>query len=206
MDFADLQTATRDLLGVPTGDGLVTVTRLKSWINRACQILSTEHDWPWLDQVDVNTELVSGISDYPLPDDWRETRAVTVNGSLARLISVQQGDAWFEQDDAATLWQYVISQGNIVFYPTPGGGETLIHQYVCDEPELVNDEDEPLMPDRWRYAIALKAATYASFNTDDPAGAATFNAEVTMYLKKMQRATSRSQGPRRIRVRPGGGL
>lgn len=208
MRLSDFRDQVRDLLGTTTADAIVTPTRLNNWVNLAVSEIATERDWPWLDATSTfNT--VDGTAAYDLPADWRDTRSATVDGRDANVITVRTGDVYLTDfDDYTTVWNFALdlSTSKITLYPTPTEVLEVVHRYVCDEPTLVGDDDEPKLPNRWSQAVLFRAAAHAARNTDDPAGAGTFDALFSHEMQKMRNAVQRAHGPRRVRIRPGGFL
>lgn len=197
MNLGEFRTAVNRRTGVA-----VDATALSEMVNEATQAVGEERDWPWADGVDTFT--TSGAS-TPLPADWSRTRTVNVAGFEAKRINAADGDAFLEMEQRPSVYSYTIEEGELVLYPTPDTGTTVIHRYVREETTMNSDSDSPLMPERFHPAIVNYTASLVCDRTGDTAKAMAFRAEYERWLKRMNDGTSRSQQPARVRVRSGAG-
>lgn len=179
----------------------VDATALNEIVNEAVQAVAEERDWAWMNTVDT-FPTQSGTTDYVLPADWERTVAVTIDGHPARRINAADGDGYNFYEDRP-VWGFVIDAGLISIYPEPGSVLTVKHRYVRSEPVLEVDSDEPLLPARFHGAVVNYAAALVSDRFHDIARGDAFRAEYKSWLRRMYDASSRSQQPGRIRVRPG---
>lgn len=182
----------------------VDQSALNEFVNEAVQAVGEERDWPWKDG--LQTVTTDGSAAYALPADWGRTRTVTVNGYPTRRVNVADGDSYdLGGYVRASEYGYVIESDELVVYPTPPSGQTILHRYVKTEPTLSSDADEPLVESRFHQAVVCYAAALVCERHGDVAKADRHRAEYERWLRRMRDAMSRSQQPSRIRVRPGAG-
>ena len=93
-----------------------------------------------------------GVGEYPLPVDFKEAYAL-IEGSPDHPKMV-----WRLVDPESPIGGYAIYGGNLVIKPTPSDPKTLTLLYYAYPPELVSDDDELPIDDRYAYAVAAYAA------------------------------------------------
>lgn len=210
--LAALRQACRNALGVPPSDPLVSNERLDGWLNAACQELSVERDWPWLEALDsTNTATVEDQADYVLPADWRDTLVVTIEDRPLRRISKGTAAGFDYYGDWHSTYHYSLDgeadvsgpRGYLTISPTPGEALDLVHRYIADEPMMAADNAEPLLPKRWRYALVSKACASAALSIDHGSDADRFRNEYDAWIRKMLRHVRPKP---RVYIRPGGML
>jgi hypothetical protein len=103
-------------------------------------------------QSSTNITLTPGVGEYPLPVDFKEAYAL-IEGSPDHPKMV-----WRLVDPESPIGGYAIYGGNLVIKPTPSDPKTLMLLYYAYPPELVSDDDELPIDDRYAYAVAAYAA------------------------------------------------
>lgn len=210
MTLTQLYDAVRIRMGVPVLDGLLTGTALIDLINEGLQMVSTEHDWPWLQGTETFlTE--SGVSAYDpavaVGHIWTKTLALTpLNGDtlvLRTLIEVREQSGLTSYVSNLTPDMYCIQDDQILLAPTPQTAFTMIHDYYGMEPELADVQDTPMMPRQWHYIIVHAAAMLGHLRQNEGERAELERKQYDSWLRRMHDDVRRSKGSRRIRVRPG---
>jgi hypothetical protein len=205
MNLETLRESVRTRLGVPEADNFYTAPILDDLVNEAIQAIALEEDWPWL-QSSATLNTVAGTQSYTPPVNvghvWSRTRGLArVNDDVLEWHPLKEirgaGDG-----RGIPIW-YCITQEQLILAPIPSSALQYTHDYIRQEPILVNNEDAPVMPIPFRYAIVHLAASmgYARQN-EDPRAAAEMS-QYQAWLKRMQDNRRRSAAPARVRVRPG---
>ena len=195
-----LRAAVRSALGADATDPFFKNAVVDDKINEAVQFIATDRDWPWLEATTTITT-VSGTAGYSLPTDWARTQTVAVNGRQARPMSIEDYRQ-AESTDGLTPYRYCIYASQILLHPTPGEVFTVRHDYIKTEPSLSGDNDEPLIPDRFSYAVVARACGQLS-NRGNDGRIPTFARDYDMWRLRMLDELNKHRGPSRVRVRPG---
>lgn len=198
MNLADFRTALDRRTGVAYDPAAAT-----NDVNEALMAVSSEASWPWLQRTWSFT--TSGASGYGVPFDASQIRYVTVDGDEYLRRDVIDFDTQ-PADRQWTVWA-----GQLILPASTGAA--VVVRYHADEDRLVNDNDEPLLPDTYSGAVIENAAarifdragagdTRASYLT------ASFRvngakANYEGWLRRMRKAANLQAGPRAARVRPG---
>lgn len=167
------------------GAGLV---RTKSLYNSAYLELCEEEKWPFL--------LTSASGAAPLTvADMREVESVRDTGQLS--VKLWHRPATDIEEDygllttvGSPLWYYI---ENSIIRTYPVGG-TLSVRYYKVPAELVNDADEPLVPNRFRRYIVEGMIRQAAME-DNPQLAQAAEAERQIGLNLMRRSLLFQAGP-----------
>ena len=140
------------------GPGLVRTNR---WLNDAYHQINEQYPWPYLEAV------VAGVAPLTVTDLGEVVTVLTDGRVLAarsqRELAIEYGDL------AATTGTpncYYVTGGNTINTYPGGGTVTVIYQRFA--PDLVNDLDEPLVPDRFRPAIIEYAVATALRDDESP--------------------------------------
>lgn len=172
-------------------------------VNEALSAITEEKPWPWLDGVD-SFATTADTASYALPDDWAQTRAVTIRGQEARRLNIADADQWQQLDQWAGPFAYALEGGNLLIVPTPDTGTEVVHRYRRTEALLVADTDEPLLPVQYHTAVVCYASALVCERLDKQSDRGpNFRAEYERWLRRMNDAMQRSQRPNRVRIRPG---
>ena len=169
--------------------------RMLSVLNEALQSIAGEQNWDWLEATATLTG--NGTSSYTLPADFHAARALVVDENPMPMVPV--GDI----DVDTQNYGWTINAGELVVAPAPATGATLVLRYVRDEPDLADDEDEPLLPSRWHWALVNYAAYIVLDRVGDTVRAQARMASYEDSLRKMKRSGRQATGPFRVRTRPG---
>lgn len=204
MDLTTMRTAVRTRIGNPSTDGFFSDAQVTDLVNEALQVVSTEDDWPWL-QTSETIATVAGTQAYTPAADWVRTKELHIVNfeplvfkSLAEINNY--GDVQAQPDS------YTIYDEDLLLGPIPGAAYNVVHQYIKYEPALSNDNDTPIMPSQFHYAIVTKAAQLAHLRAGYAERADREEKEYQQWYRRMVSFRRRSQRPVRPRVRPGGWL
>lgn len=150
MQLTDIRDEVRLRMNLNTADALFTDAVLTSLINMALRQISLQADWPWL-EVQASANTVAGTETITLASDVR--KVTSMQYEYRELLYRQFRDrhlfygitglpaAFSEQADSYYIW------------PTADAVYTINYGYIIDtEPALVNDTDEPLVPD-WAQSL-----------------------------------------------------
>jgi hypothetical protein len=138
-------------------DGAGGLVRAKRFINDAMHAIDDLEDWPYLNASTTGTTPLT-ISDLG------KIESVSDRSGLVSLSQRGRGELVDQYATLATTGVagefYVTGGDTINVYPV-NAGTTLTVTYQKVAPDLVNDSDTPLMPDRFRYAIVEYAVATA---------------------------------------------
>jgi len=173
-----------------------------SFINEALNTVSSYREWPWLDALQTITT-TEDENTYAVASTYSETRTVNVGGLEASLIYIADGDDYIGN---ASSYEYAIEStagaSEIILYPTPPTGTTVLHRFTRTEALMSSDTDEPLMPERY-HAIVCDLAAGLFLEQIDPSRSEFYTARGNKALKQMTEATQRKTNTGRIRIREG---
>lgn len=209
--LADMRGAVVRNLGGEMTDEYLNVSNvvLTSVINECLAAIDAEADWPWNMASEVITT-VSGTHLYTPGDSlWTRTRSIVDpdNGPLSFLSVEHMAQSWPDPTDTggtggAVLW-YTEAAGQLDLRPTPGGAFALTHLYSRAEPELIDDGDEPLLPDRFRPRLIDMATAEAASRLRLWAVQQRYQVKDAGHAKRMQDDRRRTKARSGIRTRPG---
>lgn len=185
--------------------GYFTDANLLTWINNAqrqvqLQLLQAGQNWY---MKPVETQTVSGQSDYILPSDFIEEHRIeiVISGTGSTENRQPLGEITTNQQDLVSLnlgtpTNYFIKKDRFVVLPTPNQAWTLRLYYSPMVIDLVSDSDVPDVPEEFMEYVALLAA-FNGFIKDDraPANLLTKKNEYEVIFKQMavDRTTDRSR-------------
>lgn len=205
MNLALFRDAVRTRIGVPNSDTFYTDPALNDLVNEAVQAVSADADWPWL-QESTTFATVSGTGEYVVPVDWVETRVLCIDDYDAMeprtLAEIREYPT--SVTDVPTV--YTVSGDALLLRPTPSGVYTVTHDYMKNENTLTNDADVPLMPSQFHYSVVAYACHLAYLRSGDVQRATAALTDYANWKTRMLRQRSRTAGPIRVRIRPGGGF
>ena len=200
--LAQLRRTVRSRLGIPVVDQFQTDDVIDEHINLAIQTIEQEYRWPWQEAVQtVNTPDDTGV--FPVPTNWRATRALVHGRRQVQVVSPIDV-AMFPTTGAGDPQIASVVDRTVTLRPAPPEATVLSHIYYRSPVLLVDDDDEPQMPDEYSPAIVAKAAELLALREDDRAAAAAHTAEYQQWLGRMRKDTRRVTGPVTPRIRPGG--
>lgn len=203
-----MRTAVEGRLGVGSGDNFYTDAKLNRWINDALHFWESLEDWPWLWATDTFTTSAD-TGTQALPNDFLRSRALIIDDREYVKATITDIDAYDARDWYQYSYLYTVEGSNVVFRPIPGSdGSTnnATHRYVKTESELSGDSDTPSLPTRFRPAVVDKATEYAELAAGRTPQAREWGDRAREWERRMRDESKRMWGPRRIRVRPGGGI
>lgn len=200
-----IRSAVYERTGLPTDDGLVTAAFLNGAIQQALDFYSTLADWPWLQET-ISVSVLTGTPGYAVPADWSRTRFLRIDDSYPlRPFSLEElYTRWTDDASVGRPSEFAIDDEGIVLRPTPDQAYTMIHGYLKTEPVMTDDANSPLLPVRYHYAIVEYASWLALRRTRDEQRAQEAKSAFDEYLRAMRDDRRRTDGPIRVRVRPGG--
>lgn len=133
-------------------DGGTGAARVSRYINDAAAWIDAQADWPYLQSVATGTTPLS-ISDL------RTIASVTDTSGRRTLQPADQRDlrsSFGDLTTSGTASFYYVENGAIKLYPTQSGLSVTV-DYWRTSPDM-SPGSEPLMPDRYRYAIVEHVA------------------------------------------------
>lgn len=211
MNVATMAAAVRRKVGTSSGDGMLTPDVLRDLIDEANMMLEAERDWPWrMKQATFST--VAGQAEYTAavyaPDgDFLRTLELKESGEMPLDLRTHLDLDYLDPDGAlGHPSMYAFYGDTLMLSPAPASVLSIRHRYVRDVPALLNDDDEPLMPALFRWAIIQQAAVLAFTRIGDDARAQVAEAAVDRWRGRMLDDQRRSRGRLRVRVRPGSAL
>lgn len=210
MTFKELQDAA---LGT-SFDGTKYRSYAQRFINRAQQRVARGIGMGTM-QALATVTTTQGVSTYDVPVDFIQLRGdEPILGPMNfPLVQLDVGDLLSAPAlmGAATSGEprYFAYDGNqIRFFPTPDTAQAFTMVYRATAPRLVNDDDEPAIPEAYHELLVLYAKGRLYQEEDDPAAGAPFMAQFEQELREARgelvAATAfRRQAPRMWNVRPG---
>lgn len=132
-------------------------------INAALEEIAASQSWPWLDETDTFT--CDSSESYDLPDDWEDTRTVTIDEAPATQVAVGDIDRW-DTWTARPEWAFAIDEDQLLIRPLSDSAE-VIHRYRVAETVLTSDTDVPRLPASLRRAAVVLAAMHHAGDMED---------------------------------------
>lgn len=204
MNLAALRDQVRTRTNTSSTDATLDAATINAFINSANLQIASDADWPWR-QTSTTFSTVAGTDTYTPPTDWLRTKSLKVaNENPMRLLSIIDLDQrWYDSTGRGLPREYAIEADQIVIRPIPDGIYVVTHRYVKVEPILDTDDDIPLMPAQFQFAI-VELAAYLGHrrmgNTNDADVALSAYKE---WRNRMVSEHTRTMVPKRVRVRPG---
>lgn len=188
--------------GVPTDDGVLTAAVVRDLIRTALRMLETALPAAsWLETA-VTVNVVEGTTTYALPADWSRTVGVTLlDGEESYLI---ENMGALELD--TMTWSgrpegWAIANNMLVIGPIPDAPRSLTHRYQRIEPTLALDADQPLLPVKYREALAEYATMLAWRRLKDEGRAAFAQQQVDRWVSIIVDEVRQSTRPPVVRTR-----
>lgn len=199
--------AVRGRLGISSTESLLNTEALLGCVNDALSDLNADlADGHWYDRKHTFST-VAGTDTYDLPATLRKIKSVSVDGWELEQGSDVDFDSWDGTWEARSFPQwFALEQNKLGLRPTPTAVQAVVVRYRCWENTLVNQTDEPLLPAIFDQAIVQGACRYAMQITSETTRQTTFAAGYEAAMRRAQKLERKTDGPRRPRVRPGGGL
>lgn len=172
---------------------------LTELVNDGAQAVAAEGQWPWLERAATLT-LVPGTTRYTMPADWIKTRSITVGGDEVPFVSVR------DIDSDENFVGYATSGDYLTVSPAPTRPETVLMRYLASESEMSSDNEVPKLPPAFHGAIVEWACAEVRLRKGDMRASEAHRQEYAGWISRIRKGIARQTGPRRIRVRPGGGL
>jgi hypothetical protein len=198
--LAQLRHTVRSRLGIPVIDQFQSDDIIDEHINIAIQTVEQEARWPWQEAIQTVTT-PDGTGDFPVPNDWRATRAIVVGRNEVTVVSPI--DVLMLPVATGLPQVCAIIDRTVKLRPAPPAATVLSHIYYRTPVLLVDDDDEPQMPTEFTPAIIAKAAELLALREDDRAAAGAHLTEYQQWLGRMRKDTRRTTGPITPRIRPG---
>jgi len=187
---------------VPAVDTFYQDPQLNDLINEALQAISVAKDWPWLQATELISTVV-GTRFYTPNADWQRTKAVSIAGFDAMVWNDLQMIRNWPDDIQDVPVFYTIYLEQIYLAPAPNQIYSLRHDYIIQEPELVNDSDTPFMQSSFHFSIVAFAVYLAHLRSGDLGRAQAAQQEYAAWEKRMTDNRMRSSSTIRPRTRSG---
>jgi len=206
MELQDMRTAVLYRAGMDPLDGMVPSAVLNSFINGAIRQVTIMQDWDW----NWSSETITSVVDqdaYDRAADARKTDMVhdIVDGGLLEQINPRMAhrynptQVYSGRTSIARFWY--VQNGQLYLVPTPQSIRTYNHVYVSTETILVNDTDEPGIPDYAIDIVLVKAAMMVTARTDNTSQHRLLADEERDLLDSLDDEARRSRGSSIIRSR-----
>lgn len=176
----------------------VNRNRIKAWINEGLFQIAREVEAPEY-QATEEIGLEVGRYKYPLPEDFLRVQDIFYPEMRARLrlLDLQQFDLYTPSITAGPPQAYTLYASELWLFPNPSSADTLEVRYIRNPPQLMKDEDIPLLnPNYWH--LLIDYALWRAFRAEDDMESA--QAHQTQY--KMDLAAFASDVQERIIDRP----
>ena len=174
-----------------TGEAKVVV----DWVNSAYKDVQNKWtDWRFL-WAEETVELIAGQRDYDWPEDCSMLHETSfyLNGELLEYVPWDEyrssRDSFDDQTGTPTQFTYTPSE-KIRVFPTPtaaDAGDEINFEYQIGNQELVEDEDEPLVPPRYHDTILWRARWYWAIFDE---ATASIQMTALMYAEALKRLES----------------
>lgn len=184
----------------------LTETALNDLINEGLTALSMEARWPWLDAVATIT-WPADTDTTTMPWSWQTIKSVVVNGRDEYQPRAQRDVETYDAGVPGWTFGYAVNGKVITMKPAPVEGQDVRIIGTRNDGPLVNDVDEPFLPDAYSAPVVHYACAMAFDRHNDSGRRAQHMREFESWVKRMRKAVQQqASGPRVPRVRPGGGL
>lgn len=202
MILEQMRDAIRVRLGVPENENFYFAQQLDDLINEALQTITSEAQWAWLQTTEtINT--VAGTRFYAPAANWDTTKALSIDGYDAMVfLSLQEMRNWPDDIQDVPMF-YTIYQQQIYLAPAPSAVYAVRHDYLREEPRLIDNSDTPLMPPIYHYSILAFACHLAHLRAGDLPRAQAAKVEYMDWLKRMEGQKLKTTNTTKLRVRPG---
>jgi hypothetical protein len=197
-DYRDL---VRRRMGLGASDPFWTNGSLNDSINAALQHITQAGSWKWLQAIATGNTTPNNEAIAVADLDRAISVVLTATGDELQQTAITDILADIRRGKPET---YSIFAGSLRLRPIPDSAYAFTVAYTRDEPALVDDSDEPLLPDQYAGALVAKASAIASQRANDARRVAMFEAEFASWEKVMRDANRTTRGPLRVRERPGG--
>lgn len=144
-------------------DDSAGLARAKRWLNQSYQELCAAHEWPFLELGDA-----SGAAPLTITDLMHVLAVTDTTGGVRSLVHKDRRNLVRSYGDLTAVgtptWFY-FTNNSVRTYPT--SADTIAVHYLKVPTELVNDGDEPIVPDRFQDLIIDGAMRRAYKDSDN---------------------------------------
>lgn len=150
MDLADIRT---EVLAHGFGKVQFPAARLNQYANEGYAIINRRSAF-YQGHSSQQFVTVAQQNLYPWPADLIRIRSLHNTDENIMLKSVFLDD--LDRSNPTTQGKpycYALNGTNVQLYPTPDTGYNLMLRYAATAPPLINDNDEPWLPDEWQSLI-----------------------------------------------------
>lgn len=167
-------------------------------LNEAARDLSTDKDWPWLEQ-EGTIALTSGTASYTPPSTVTRTQFLAIGNDDLELRSRRDVLRFVNETGRPRL--YAESGDRILFAPIPDADYVLTHGYVTEENGASLDSDTFLCPARYEALLVLGAAVKLAVRLKDRELVAELRRERKEAFDRMVDNVRRSSALPKLRTR-----
>lgn len=198
MQLSDIRDQVRALLSVNNSDPFYVDTKVTSFINSVNRRQSARKPWPWLEK-QVTLSTVAGTEAYDLPADHRTTLEINGENRTLEVFNARSHARLqqFSQRPAA----YVVRNNDIHLLPTPSEAEDLVHLYIASPAALVNDTDEPEIPDAFVDWLITETAIQFAIAVGDSEKVDSLGRIAAWWWDSIKDEVRQTRGSSRIRRR-----
>lgn len=199
MNRGQMRTEIKNRLAIPaSGDGLITDTVVNQAISDALDVLVATRDWPWL-LTSTQIAFPANIGTAELPTDFVRAKELVINDQPVTYVDLNQ---FLYTNDLGYPYVWTITGNQVRIWPV---GTTLALGtlwYYQDEPTLVADTSEPLMPDFLRSWVVAYGAYLCALRRQDEGRAQVYLNQSNDLLNRMRDDVRRKTGRRIQTSRP----
>jgi hypothetical protein len=169
---AVLEEVDEDRLDTLAGSTEPVVMRAQKYVNLAYEdICNDGTDWPWL-RLDQTLTTTAGVSEYAPGDggtdaatDFENISLVQVSGEkpidLVPYSEYSRITGGFGATSNGTPYLGTVKNGKLVLFPTPQSALAINIVAEGEYTAMSEDDDEPLLPAKYRSAIYWRALAFA---------------------------------------------
>lgn len=205
MERSEIRARVYTRVASTTDDPMLTTAIVNDLINDALREISSDGEWTWLNLA-TPMYLVANTYVYDLPAGFMEIVSLTqLTGEVLTPVSDSDIDALSTLDFGTPMF-YNITNNQIILMPIPLVEMTLLLRYRGADNVLVNDADEPKLPEHLIDALIWYTCYLCMIVTRDDERASDMFNNYQLARKRMENRATQSSDVPRLKRRPGGFL
>lgn len=187
MNRLQLRNAVKDRLAIPSDgsgnslDPLITDAFINTSIDDALALISTVHDWWWL-QSTASLTFDTTYGAATLPTDFMKAYQLVINSAPVEQLMLDQ---YLDPNASRTSYGWTVYGNQIKIVPIPTASTTGTLYYYRGEPALSSDTSAPLMPAVYHYSIVCYASFLCAARRQDEQRATLYMQEYNSRINAM---------------------
>jgi hypothetical protein len=167
--LSDIRQLVLDKMAALSSDPLFEASILDRTINATNKRLGREHDWSWLEVIDT-IAFASAVNSFDLTtlDNFRHFKYLGYENQKLKTISAAEFVGYSAASNQYPIY-YTTVKDTLYVAPTPSAAVTLDVVYICDENDLLDDGDRPLLPVPYTDLLVLKTCVALAVRAKDTA-------------------------------------